>query len=175
MAWLILQARFREALGITVLAGLTDWFDGFAARRLGIAGTLGTILDPLADKILLVVLFVALTVASLIPAWLLALVIGRDLVIVVGALLVRVFRKVRRFAPSTLGKVSTFFQIMFVLMVLLHAGFPYRLFFWLEITALVLTVVFTAFSGVDYVRQGVQMARRPALEPDAGTLHENPD
>jgi cardiolipin synthase (CMP-forming) len=102
IAWLILHARFREALAVTVFAGLTDWFDGFAARRLGATGGLGAILDPLADKLLLLTLFLALAIAGLISTLLLFLVLGRDLVIVLGALLIRLFRIVRQFLPSTL-------------------------------------------------------------------------
>lgn len=160
---LLLQSRFREALGLVVLAGVTDWFDGFAARRLHVTGRLGVVLDPIADKTMLVTLFVALAFIRLIPLWLLALVIGRDVVIVVGALLLRIFRNIRRFLPSTMGKVSTFFQIMLVLMVLLHASFQYRLFWWLEVTAVVLCAFFTVLSGIGYVRLGIQLTRRPAL------------
>jgi len=158
LAWLILRARFREALALVLLAGLTDWLDGFTARLLKVTGNLGVILDPLADKVLLVTLFFALTALSLIPVWLLILVVARDLVILGGALLLRIVRNIRQFSPSTLGKVSTFFQIVFVLLVLLHTSFPYQLLLWLQITALALTSFFTALSGLDYVRQGIQMA-----------------
>lgn len=160
VAWLVLESRFREALALVFLAGVTDWLDGFTARRLGASGRLGVILDPLADKILLVTLFVVLAVARLVPLWLLILTIGRDLVIVVGAFLLRVFRDVRRFTPSVLGKVSTFFQIVLVLLVLMNAAFPYQLIFWLEVTAIVLSTLFTAWSGIDYVRLGIRMAAR---------------
>lgn len=160
LVWLLIQSRFREALGLAVLAGLTDWFDGYAARKLNVTGRLGVILDPLADKIMLVTLFVALTIVGLIQGWLLGLVIGRDLIILTGALLLRIFRGIHKFLPSTLGKVSTFFQIMLVLMVLLNSAFRYRLFFWLEITAILLCAFFTAFSGLDYIRKGIQMTRR---------------
>lgn len=163
VVWLLLQSLFREALCLVILAGLTDWFDGFAARRLHVTGRLGVILDPIADKTMLVTLFVALAFIRLIPVWLLALVIGRDLVIVTGALLVRIFRNIRKFLPSTMGKVSTFYQIMLVLMVLLHSSFHYRLFLWLEVTAVVLCAFFTALSGIGYVRLGIQIARRPAI------------
>ncbi len=159
-AWLIVQRRFREALALGILAGLTDWFDGFAARRLKVRGNLGVILDPLADKFLLVTLFLALAAVGLIRFWLLALVIGRDLVIVIGALLLRLFRDVHQFRPSTLGKVSTFFQIIFVLMVLLYAAFPYELLLWLRTAALALTALFTALSGIEYVRLGIRLTRR---------------
>jgi len=162
LAWLILQSRFREALSLLVLASLTDWFDGFAARRLNATGRLGVILDPLADKTMLVTLFVTLTVIGLIPVWLLLLIIGRDLVILTGALLLRIFRHVPKFVPTTLGKISTFFQIVLVLLVLLESCFPYRAFFLFRMSALALSTFFTGASGVDYVRLGLQMADRRA-------------
>jgi len=163
VAWLIAQARYREALGVTIFAGLTDWFDGFTARKLNASGRAGVVLDPLADKILLVVLFIQLALYNLIPLWMLLLAFVRDLVIVAGALLIRLFRNVRRFFPSTLGKVSTFFQIMLVLMVLLDAAFPHPILHALRITALILSAFFTAGSGLDYIRRGIEMARQPAI------------
>lgn len=163
VAWLLLYSRFRAALAVVVFAGLTDWFDGYAARRLGVSGRLGVILDPIADKTLLVTLFVVLGVIGRLPFWLVALVIGRDVVIVTGALLVRLLRNIRKFVPSTLGKVSTFFQMTMVLMELLHAAFPIEFFLWLRDIAVVLCAFFTAASGFGYVRLGIQIARRPAL------------
>ena len=141
-------------------AGITDWLDGYTARRLGATGELGIILDPMADKVMLVTLFLALTYSGLIPIWTLALVIGRDLVIVIGSLLLRTFRNVKKFVPSMIGKVSTFFQIVFVLLVLLHAAFPFAFLMWLEVLALALTTVFTAWSGLGYVRLGIRLTRR---------------
>jgi cardiolipin synthase (CMP-forming) len=163
VAWLLLGSRFREALALVLFAGLTDWFDGWAARRLKTTDRLGAILDPLADKTLLVVLFVTLSAVGLIPPWLFLLVIGRDAVIVIGALLLRVFRDIRAFVPSILGKVSTFFQIVLVLLVLLHASFSGRFLLWLENIGLALCVLFTAVSGLDYIRRGIQMATRKTV------------
>ncbi|HEX4750742.1 MAG TPA: CDP-alcohol phosphatidyltransferase family protein [Bryobacteraceae bacterium] len=162
-AWLLAQARYREALALVILAGLTDWFDGWAARKLKASGKTGIIFDPLADKILLVVLFVELAVIHLIPLWMFLLAIIRDLVIVVGALLVRIFRNVHKFVPSIWGKISTFFQIMLVLMVLLDAAFPHRLLSALRLTALALSGIFITVSGIGYIRRGIEMARQPAL------------
>jgi cardiolipin synthase len=162
LAWLLVKTRFEAALGLVLAAGLSDWLDGFAARRLNIAGGhLGIILDPLADKVLLVTLFCTLAALGLIPLWMFWLAIGRDVVIVVGAWLVRVFRGIRTFLPTMLGKVSTFFQIVLVLMALLYAAFPWQPFLWLKDTALVLSALFTGVSGLDYVRKGIEMARRP--------------
>lgn len=160
VAWLLAEARYREALGVVIVAGLTDWFDGFAARHLKASGKTGVILDPLADKILLVIVFVELTVIHLIPLWMLLLALIRDLVIVIGALLLRVFRNIRKFLPSILGKVSTFFQIMLVLMVLLDAAFPEPVFQLLRAAALILAALFNALSGLDYVRRGIVLAHR---------------
>ncbi len=164
LAGLLRYHRFPEALYLVVFAGATDWLDGYAARKLGVSGKTGIIFDPLADKALLVTLFLALAYIRLIPLWLLWLVIGRDVVIVAGAILLRIFRKVQRFSPSIIGKVSTFFQIVFVLLVLLLATFPVRVFLWLEITALLLTTLFTALSGIGYIRKGIQLTMRKQVQ-----------
>lgn len=160
IAWLLFESRFQAALALVLLAGVSDWFDGYAARRLKSAGHAGVVFDPLADKVLMVIVFVTLGILRLIPGWMFWLVVGRDLVIVFGAMLVRKFRGIRTFAPTTLGKVSTFFQIVLVFLTLWYAAFPYWLLLWLKYTALVLCAFFTAASGLDYVRIGVQMARR---------------
>jgi len=160
IAWLLFQSRFQAALGLVLLAGVSDWFDGYAARRLKSAGHVGVVFDPLADKALIVTLFVTLGILRLIPGWMFWLVIGRDLVIVFGAILVRKFRGIRKFPPTMLGKVSTFSQIVLVFLALWYAAFPYWLLLWLKVTALVLSAFFTAASGLDYVRIGIQMARR---------------
>lgn len=162
VAWLLLKHEFRLGLLLVALAGATDWMDGFAARKLGVTGKVGVLLDPLADKTLLVTLFIALGVVGLVPMWMLLLAIGRDLVIVFGSLLLRIFRNRRRFIPSIIGKISTFFQIVFVLLVLIHAAVPaYTWLLWLETVALILTAIFTSLSGLDYVRKGIIMTRQP--------------
>ena len=117
---------YRAALAMVVLAGVTDWLDGFAARLLKLSGQFGVVFDPLADKVLLVTLFFALGLLGLIPLWMLCLAVGRDLVIVGGAALVRNYRGPRKFRPTLLGKVSTFFQIVLVLLALSFAAYPLR-------------------------------------------------
>jgi cardiolipin synthase (CMP-forming) len=159
VAWLLLQFRFHEALAAVLVAGLTDWFDGFAARRLHVSGRIGVILDPLADKTLLVTLFLTIGYMRLVPEWLIYLIIGRDLMIVAGALALRVLRGIREFRPSTLGKVSTFFQILLLLLVLVHASFRYEMLLWLQNIALLLCALFTSLSGLDYIRRGTQMSQ----------------
>jgi cardiolipin synthase (CMP-forming) len=164
LAWYIIDSHFREALAVVAFAGLTDWLDGFTARRLRVSGNVGVVLDPLADKVMLVTLFVVLAYVGLVQVWLLALVIGRDVVIVTGAFLLRVFRDIRTFMPSVLGKVSTFFQIVFVLLALLCAAEPNRILTSLELVTLILTTLFTTLSGLDYVKIGIQMTKRKQIE-----------
>ena len=174
VAWLLYAGSYRAALFVLLAAGLTDWLDGYAARKLhATAGhssvsaahqNLGVILDPLADKVLLVVVFVAMGLLGLLPFWLFALVVGRDLVIVTGSLLLRILRNRREFVPSLLGKVSTFFQILIALLAVVHAAFPHPFVGWLKTTGVLLTAIFTLLSGLDYVGQGIEMARLPALE-----------
>jgi cardiolipin synthase len=158
--WLLTESRFRAALGVVLVAGITDWLDGFTARKLGTSGKLGVVFDPLADKALLVTLFLVLGWIHLVPLWMVILVMGRDLVIVTGALLLRVLRGVRRFLPTVLGKVSTFFQITLVLLVLLNAAFPAFWLRWLETAALTLSALFTTLSFIDYVRIGIELTKR---------------
>lgn len=158
VVWLLLRSRFEEALLITVVAGATDWLDGFLARRLRASGKLGAVLDPIADKTLLVTLFLTLGYVRLIPAWLILLVVARDVMIVVGALLLRSLRNVRQFLPSPLGKVSTFFQIVLVLVVLLEICYKIRTLFWLQRAAFASVALFTVASGADYAQRGVMMA-----------------
>lgn len=164
VAWLLYAGRFREALVLLLAAGLTDWLDGYAARKLGISDRLGIVLDPMADKILMVVVFVSLGLLGLIPWWLFVMVVVRDLVIVAGVLLLRILRNRRQFLPTMMGKVSTFFQIVLALLAVVYAAYSYQWLDWLKFTGVILTAIFTLLSGLDYVRQGIEMARLPALE-----------
>lgn len=173
VAWLLYTTSYRAALFVLLAAGLTDWLDGYAARKLHAHDhfgrtwaheRLGVVLDPLADKVLLVGVFVAMGLLGLLPFWLFMLVVGRDLVIVTGSLLLRLLRNRREFVPSLLGKVSTFFQILVALLAVVYAAFPHPFAAWLKNTGVLLTAIFTLLSGLDYVRQGIQMARLPALE-----------
>ena len=142
------------------IAGATDWLDGWTARKLRVSGRAGVVLDPLADKVLLVTAFVVLGLIGRLPLWMLFLGIGRDLVIVTGAALLRFLRGYRQFLPSAWGKVSTFFQIVLVFLVLTHAAYPYFILGYLENLALLLAALFTVISGIDYVRRGIAMTNR---------------
>lgn len=119
---LVLQREFTWALVLFVVAGVTDLLDGFIARRGHQKTTLGAIMDPIADKILLSSSFIVLTWSSgtsiRIPAWLTVLALSRDVLILLTAALINLTSGWRIFEPSLLGKLSTGLQILMVGVVL---------------------------------------------------------
>ena len=150
----ILDGNVHRALWVFAIAGVTDGLDGAIARIWKQQTVLGAYLDPAADKLLLVSAYVMLAIPNLhagavIPVWVSALVIARDIVIVVVALLLYLASAVTRFPPSPLSKVNTGTQVAVVLLVLLSG-----LYEQLETTALVgayAVAVLTVASGIDYV------------------------
>jgi cardiolipin synthase (CMP-forming) len=151
LVWSIARHRFDSALGIAAVAGFTDAFDGFLAKRFGWQSWLGGVLDPIADKLLLMACFISLWLAGVFPLWLTGLVVGRDLAIAAGAtayhfLIGRVTPQ-----PSTLSKITTCIQISCVLAVLVNLGHLIELPAPLIDAGFVLTALATAASGVHYV------------------------
>lgn len=162
LAWLIFTDRFGAALWLAIPIGISDWADGYFARKLRTTSRLGTYLDPAADKVLLVVAFLSLGFVGVIPAGLVALVVGRDLVIVTGVALLWRFRGRSQFAPLATGKLSTMFQIVTVFAVLVFHLFPSNPLRYLMWASFAATAIFTFFSGIVYVRKGIQLAARDA-------------
>lgn len=152
------------ALAVFVFAGVSDVADGYIARRWASQKTeLGEVLDPIADKLLLISSFLALSLQSevfdlRIPLWLATVVIGRDLLLVIAGVIIRVTVGKRRFLPTWLGKRTTFFQLLTVFLVLLSSIMPVpELFFRI---VCYLTLALTVISGLDYSIRGVGMIRR---------------
>jgi len=115
---LILRGQFTAALSVFAFAGLSDVLDGYLARRLSYATRFGVYLDPAADKLLMLASFVTLAMIHAIPFWLTALIIGRDLAIVMGVGLARILSLPLHVAPLNIGKASTVIQVCFVGLVL---------------------------------------------------------
>ncbi len=143
-------------LFVFVIAGVSDGIDGFLARRLNQESELGTIIDPIADKLLMTTAFIILTMPNVlaevrhlpVPFWVTAAVIGRDVLIITVAGAINVMTGFRGFKPSWLGKLSTFVQVVAVGMILLAAVTGYG--FYLPTTYFI--VVLLAFaSGIHYV------------------------
>lgn len=109
------EGRWREGSVLFFVAAATDFVDGGLARLLGQRTQLGAFLDPMADKLLMFFGFVTLTRAGLIPLWLTALVVARDLFIVIGLLILRLKRAVIFYRPTYFSKLNTLVQVMTLL------------------------------------------------------------
>jgi cardiolipin synthase len=107
------------AFAIFLLAGISDGLDGFIARSSKQKTKLGTFLDPMADKLLLTASFVTLTALHLIPVWVSIIVISRDIIIIIGALMLILFQDDLKVSPSLTGKATTLFQIVYIVLLLL--------------------------------------------------------
>lgn len=151
LAWLIRDGYFDAALTVAAVAGLSDALDGWLAKRFGWQSWLGGVLDPIADKLMLVGCFVSLGLIGAHPAWLTWLVVGRDVVIVAGA--VAYHNLIGRIAaePTLMSKFTTCVQIGYVLMQLVHLTSWFELPQNLLLGGMWLTAVATLASGLQYV------------------------
>ncbi len=142
--------EYRIALIIFFVAAATDAFDGFLAREFNWRTRLGAIADPLADKTLLIVAYLMLTLTGVLPVWLFWLVLGRDILIVVGGLAFHY--GVGRFdmEPSLPGKLNTMIQVLVALaIIILLAGLPMQP--WVIEVGVLLVAASAVFSGAHYV------------------------
>lgn len=137
-------------LVIFFIAMFTDVLDGFLARKHGQKSALGSFLDPLADKLFLVSAFIVLAFLGKIPAWVTAVVISRDVIIVLGWAIIFVLTGKSVIVPSIYGKFTTFFQTVTILAVLLNVS--YARYIWHG------AVIFTIISGIDYIIKGSKHA-----------------
>lgn len=150
VAYALLLGEVAKALMLFLAASVSDGLDGYLARRLDQRTRLGAILDPLADKLLVVSVVILLTWTELLPLWLTALIILRDVIIVAGALIYHYWIGPVRIEPSYISKINTTAQFTLILLVLtVGAG-------WLRVAELLpyaFAIVFatTLLSGVDYV------------------------
>jgi cardiolipin synthase len=146
----LLSGDFLSALVLIFVAGLSDGLDGFLAKNFRWRTRLGGILDPLADKLLLVSVMLTLTWLGLSPVWLACVVIGRDLIIVTGATVYNFLIGPVEPDPSLISKLNTGFQLLYMLFVIAHQAFS-----WPEnISILVIgagVFITSVVSGVDYV------------------------
>jgi cardiolipin synthase (CMP-forming) len=147
--WLVLEHRLGQAFVLFVVAGLSDAVDGWLARRYG-GNAVGAVLDPVADKALLVTMYVTLSVVNELPDWLAILVVFRDLVIVGGVIVLGVLGHPVVIRPLYVSKLNTAMQIVLVAVVMLQAGFGLSL--WIAAPVLIWAVAATTLaSGGAYV------------------------
>ena len=141
------------ALGIFISAIISDAIDGYIARTYRQKTQAGALLDPLADKILLITAFILLYIISnkyfpvKMPLWVMVVVISRDVILLLGGSILMLSNQKFEIAPTWRGKLSTFFQMMTIVCLLLQ----------LILSPLVWTIaiIFTILSGIDYLRKGI--------------------
>ena len=158
-ASLLFYGHYEWALFVFFFAGVSDGVDGFVARRFNQESTLGTVLDPIADKLLMTTAFIILSLPHILPAaskhfpvpfWVTAAVIGRDMLIVTVALAIFIVTGFRGFKPSFWGKASTLVQVSAVGIILFATVVPDLSGNYLP-TVYVLVALFSVISGVHYI------------------------
>lgn len=161
---LVYYGYSKWALAIFLIAGVSDGIDGFLARKFKQESELGTIIDPIADKLLMTVAFVILTLPNVlpptrhlpIPFWVTACVIGRDVLIIAVAAAINIITGFRGFKPSFWGKLSTLVQVIGISLVLLAAVTGYTFFLPTTYFIIVLLVI---ISGIHYIFQVAQLMK----------------
>jgi cardiolipin synthase len=141
------------ALAIFILGVISDGLDGFVARKAKLQSKAGLVLDPLGDKLLLMSAFIFLSPISKLalkfPLWVTFIVISRDAIIILGAVVIYMVKQALDVYPTKWGKLTTTFQMFSVVCVLLQWK-PAAFFWWIA-------VIFTVISGVDYVKRGFKI------------------
>ncbi len=137
------------ALGIFIVAVLSDFFDGLVARIKKEKSDIGKVIDPVADKSLLITAFISLYFLKFnIPWWVVLIVISRDLIILIGVLILNFLKVEITITPSVWGKLTTFFQMLTIISVL--AYFNQSFLVWDT------AIFFTIISGIGYIIRGVR-------------------
>src|ERR1051325_10088538 len=147
--WAIASEQMELAFGVFVIAGVSDAVEGFLAKRFNMTSELGALLDPLADKALLVSIYIALGIWGAIPRWIVILVVSRDIMIVSAVIVSWLFDKPVAMKPLMVSKVNTVSQVSFAALVLAALGFgfdpaPYNL------VLMTLVTIFTLVSVALY-------------------------
>jgi cardiolipin synthase (CMP-forming) len=155
IVWAIASNQMEIAFGIFIVAGVSDAVDGFLAKRFNMASELGALLDPLADKALLVSIYMALGIWGAVPRWIVILVVSRDIMIVAAVIVSWLFGKPIPMKPLMVSKLNTVAQVAFAALVLAALGFgfnstPYDLILMGFVT--VFTLVSVSLYLVEWVR-----------------------
>ncbi|HLT00815.1 MAG TPA: CDP-alcohol phosphatidyltransferase family protein [Geminicoccaceae bacterium] len=159
LVWLIVAENLLAAFWLFVVAGISDALDGFVAKRFNARTNLGSYLDPLADKVLLDGIYLALAMGQWLPAWLVALVIARDLLIVFGAAMIRRRNAVFRPEPLLIGKINTFAQMVLAACALANMGGLVEMATAVDVLVIVVALT-TLLSGAGYAAQALRSVVR---------------
>lgn len=167
LAYLLLHGDYRAAIWVLLGAGLSDALDGVIARRFNLLTDLGAVLDPLADKVLIIASVLALAWVRLLPRWLAIVIVARDLIIIGGATAYYLRAGQLQMNPSIPSKLNTFVQICMVLLILVTAAGMVKAASWLPVL-FGCTLFTTAFSGIHYImvwgHKGATLKKKAASE-----------
>lgn len=155
----LLEGNGNAAFWVFIAAGITDAFDGFLARVLRQKTDFGALLDPIADKMLLITSFITLSVLGVIPKWLTVIVVSRDVIIVLGICILMLYNRSFIMRPAIVSKITTFVQLMTITFYLGRQYFAAVSF--LELFLLALTAFFTLVSGIHYLIVGFKIIGKP--------------
>ena len=166
VVWAITAGEMRIAFVLFLAAGISDAVDGFLAKRFGMATELGAYLDPLADKAMLVSIYVALGIADAIPGWLVILVVSRDIMIVAAVILSWVVARPVVVKPLVVSKFNTAVQIVLATAVLASLAFGWDL-GWFLAACIGAVAILTLASIAGYMREWVRHMgpAQPPREP----------
>ena len=153
--WAITSGEMRIAFALFLAAGLSDLIDGFLAKRFGMATELGAYLDPLADKAMIVSIYIALGIVEAMPRWLVILVVSRDIMIVSAVILSWLIDRPVKLKPITVSKLNTVAQIVYATVVLAALTFGWEIALVKDLLVGVvaaLTLLSVAFYVAEWVR-----------------------
>lgn len=157
--WLVISGHDAVAFALFVTAGVSDALDGYLARRLDMQTQLGAYLDPLADKLLIVSIFIALGMRGDVPSWLVITIVARDILIVLGILLASMLGRPVEIAPLMVSKLTTVAQISLAALVLANSAFSLGL-GTVQYAGVWATAALTVASLVAYLRIWVEHMSR---------------
>ncbi|MBR0940738.1 cardiolipin synthase [Bradyrhizobium japonicum] len=126
IVWAIVSSQMEVAFAVFLIAGVSDAVDGFLAKRFNMTSELGALLDPLADKALLVSIYLALGIWGDIPRWIVILVVSRDIMIVAAVIVSWLFDKPVEMKPSKVSKLNTAAQVSYAALVLASLAFGFK-------------------------------------------------
>jgi cardiolipin synthase len=152
------------ALALFIVAGLSDGIDGYLAKRFNWTSELGKLLDPLADKLLLVTVFVETAWLGLAPWWLTSAVVARDVLIILGAMVFRLWIGPLRGRPTLSSKINTALQLLYLMALLVNAAMSFPPHEVMDALA-ILVFITTVFSGLNYMAVFTRRAWATPVSP----------
>lgn len=154
LVYFYLQHDYQIAFWLMLFLGITDWFDGFFARRLNQESTFGKIFDPIADKVLMITMFVTLGYLHAMPIEFITVCLARDILIILGGFSMVGANNFNNISPTKVSKINTFLQIICILFTTyrLHKGSVNVALQQIEMATMWVTSLFTITSGMQYAK-----------------------